>query len=75
MLPSRLSDLFYRPFLSLLLDTYNFLNAEELTVFAKYLAQHGQDDITNFPNIKKKCDTAIFSLLLTSFLAFCGIHS
>ncbi|KAL5264280.1 hypothetical protein ACHWQZ_G005396 [Mnemiopsis leidyi] len=54
LLQNKLSDMFYKPFLAPLLETYNFLKEEEMAIFRKYLARHSGDEIQSFPNIKQK---------------------
>ena len=51
---NKLSDMFYKPFLAPLLETYNFLKEEDMVIFRKYLAQHSGDKIQSFSSIKQR---------------------
>merc|ERR1719471_2812105 len=50
----KLSEIFYRPFLKQLIETYNFLNEVDMDVYRGYVIARGLDDITAYTDIKPK---------------------
>ena len=54
LLQDRLSDMFFRPFLKLLLEVYSFIRQEDIKLFKSYLGNHSHENISLHSEIKPK---------------------